>query len=162
MSSYMIKAVLSMGQYIHFTEDQKLRAASVDLEEFLRSRGEGLIRSGRDKRLKSDHSVTVNGNEWYDHATQKGGGPISFVQTFYGLSYPEAVTPSTGYWNSTLTTNRRSFAWTTMEPDRRQQEDYKPSYRKEGTPAVSSFLCARTGTRTSAPLLRSRPMRKEW
>lgn len=78
--------------YIHFTEEQKLQAASVDLEEFLRSRGEGLIRSGRDKRLGSDHSVTVNGNEWYDHATQKGGGPISFVQTFYGLGYPEAVT----------------------------------------------------------------------
>lgn len=81
-----------MGQYIHFTEEQKLRAANVDLEEFLRLRGEGLIRSGRDKRLKSDHSVTVNGNEWYDHAAEKGGGPISFVQTFYGLSYPEAVT----------------------------------------------------------------------
>lgn len=78
--------------YIHFTEEQKLRAASVDLEEFLRFRGEGLMRSGRDKRLKSDHSVTVNGNEWYDHVTQKGGGPISFVQTFYGLSYPEPVT----------------------------------------------------------------------
>lgn len=68
--------------YIHFTEAQKLQAASVDLEEFLRSHGETLIRSGRDKRLKSDHSVTVNGNEWYDHAAQKGGGPISFLQTF--------------------------------------------------------------------------------
>lgn len=78
--------------YIHFTEEQKLRASSVDLEEFLRYHGKGLTRSGRDKRLKSDHSVTVNGNEWYDHATRKGGGPISFVQTFYGLSYPEAVT----------------------------------------------------------------------
>ena len=77
--------------YIAFTEEQKLRAASVDLEELLRSRGEGLIRSGRDKRLKSDHSVTIQGNEWYDHAAGKGGGPISFVQTFYGLSYPEAV-----------------------------------------------------------------------
>lgn len=78
--------------FIHFTEEQKLQAASVDLEEFLRCRGEGLIRSGRDKRLKSDHSVTVNGNEWYDHAAERGGGPISFVQTFYGLGYPEAVT----------------------------------------------------------------------
>lgn len=77
--------------YIHFTEAQKLQASSVDLEEFLRSQGEALIRSGREKRLKSDHSVTVHGNEWYDHATQKGGGPISFVQTFYGLDYPEAV-----------------------------------------------------------------------
>ena len=29
-----------MSTYIHFTEDQMQRAASVDLEEFLRCRGE--------------------------------------------------------------------------------------------------------------------------
>lgn len=78
--------------YIHFTEEQKLQAASVDLEEFLRSRGEEFIRSGPELRLKSDHSITIRDNEWYDHAAQKGGGPISFVQTFYNLSYPEAMT----------------------------------------------------------------------
>lgn len=78
--------------YIHFTEDQKLRANSVDLVEFLRRQGEKLIPSGRDKRLASDHSITVRGNEWYDHEAEEGGGPISFVQNFYGLTYPEAVT----------------------------------------------------------------------
>ena len=50
--------------YIHFTEEQKLRANSVDLVEFLRRQGEKLIPSGRDKRLASDHSITVRGNEW--------------------------------------------------------------------------------------------------
>ena len=78
--------------YIHFTEDQKLRANSVDLVEFLRRQGEKLIPSGRDKRLASDHSITVRGNEWYDHAAERGGHAISFVQNFYGLTYPEAVT----------------------------------------------------------------------
>lgn len=77
--------------YIHFTEEQKNQAASVDLEEFLRLRGEKLTRSGKEKRMASDHSITIDGNEWYDHATEKGGGPISFVQSFYCLSYPEAV-----------------------------------------------------------------------
>ena len=33
--------------YIHFTEDQKLRANSVDLVEFLRRQGEKLISSAR-------------------------------------------------------------------------------------------------------------------
>ena len=78
--------------YIEFTEDQKQRAASVDLEAFLLSQGEKLLSSGREKRLASNHSVTVRGNEWFDHATKEGGGPISFVQKFYDLSYPEAVT----------------------------------------------------------------------
>ncbi len=77
--------------YIHFTEEQKNRAASVDLEEFLRIRGEKLIRSGGEKRMASDHSVTVRGNRWYDHEAERGGGPVSFLQTFCGLSYPEAV-----------------------------------------------------------------------
>ena len=78
--------------YIHFTEEQKLRACSVDLVAFLRSQGEKLIPSGPEYRMTSDHSITVRGNEWYDHAAERGGGPISFVQNFYGLNYPEAVT----------------------------------------------------------------------
>ena len=78
--------------YIHFTEEQKLRASEVDLVEFLRHQGEKLIRSGLEYRLASDHSITVQGNEWYDHAIKEGGGPISFVQQFYNLSYPEAIT----------------------------------------------------------------------
>lgn len=78
--------------YTKFTDDQKQRAASVDLEAFLLSQGEKLLPSGREKRLASNHSVTVRGNEWFDHATKEGGGPVSFVQKFYGLSYPEALT----------------------------------------------------------------------
>ena len=77
--------------YIHFTEDQKLRASEVDLEQFLLRQGEKLLTSGHEKRLASDHSVTIRGNHWYDHAEETGGGPISFVRKFYGLSYPEAV-----------------------------------------------------------------------
>ena len=77
--------------YIPFTDEQKLRANSVDLVEFLRRQGERLIPSGRDKRLASNHSITVRGNEWYDHESKEGGGAISFVQTYYGLPYQEAV-----------------------------------------------------------------------
>lgn len=80
-----------MAEYIHFTKEQKEQAAAVDLEEFLRCRGEKLIVSGREKRLASDHSITVRGNEWYDHADECGGHAVSFVQRYYGLSYPEAV-----------------------------------------------------------------------
>lgn len=83
--------VKRMAKYIHFTEEQKQQAASVDLERFLLCRGEKLITSGREKRLARDHSVTVRGNEWYDHAEERGGHAVSFVQKFYGLSYPVAV-----------------------------------------------------------------------
>lgn len=80
-----------MKTYVPFTEEQKRRANEVDLEEFLRLRGERLLKSGPERRMASDHSVTIRGSRWYDHAQEKGGGPVGFVQTFYGLSYPEAV-----------------------------------------------------------------------
>lgn len=81
-----------MGAYVHFTGEQKQRANSVDLVSFLEMRGEKLIRSGREKRLASDHSITVRGNEWYDHSAESGGYAIDFVKQFYDLSFPEAVT----------------------------------------------------------------------
>lgn len=81
-----------MGTYVHFTDEQKYRANNVDLVDFLSRQGEKLIASGREKRLSSDHSITVHGNEWYDHAVEKGGYAIDFVRRFYDLSFPEAVT----------------------------------------------------------------------
>lgn len=81
-----------MSGYVYFTEEQKQRANAVDLEDFLIRQGEKLLRSGREKRLASDHSITVRGNEWYDHASEKGGLAIDFVQMFYGRNFPDAVT----------------------------------------------------------------------
>ncbi len=81
-----------MGTYIHFTDEQKQRANNVDLADFLERRGEKLIRSGRDMRLKSDHSITVRGNQWYDHGAEQGGFAIDFTRQFYDLTFPEAVT----------------------------------------------------------------------
>ena len=66
-----------MAQYIEFTPEQKERAATVNLEEFLLCQGEKLIKSGREKRLASDHSVTVRGCEWFDHASNEGGRAVS-------------------------------------------------------------------------------------
>ncbi len=81
-----------MGMYVHFTDEQKMRANQVDLADFLERQGEKLIRSGPERRLQSDHSITVRGNEWYDHAAESGGYAIDFVRQFYDLSFPESVT----------------------------------------------------------------------
>lgn len=80
-----------MSGYIHFTGEQKMRANNVDLSYFLQRHGEKLIPSGRDKRLSSDRSITVRGNQWYDHSAESGGYAIDFVRNFYGLSFPEAM-----------------------------------------------------------------------
>ena len=80
-----------MSSYIHFTEEQIYRANSVNLENYLNLQGEKLIPSGRDKRLASDHSITIRGNTWYDHAAEEGGLAIDFLQKTRGLTFPESV-----------------------------------------------------------------------
>lgn len=81
-----------MSSYVYFTDEQKERANSVDLVDFLQRQGEKLLPSGREKRLASDHSITVRGNRWYDHAAEQGSYAIDLVKRLYNLSFPDAVT----------------------------------------------------------------------
>ena len=85
--------ILYYGKY---TREQIDKANQVDLEELLRRQGEKLIRSGRDHRLESDHSVTIRGNRWFDHASDQGGYALSFVRRHYHLSFNEAMELLTG------------------------------------------------------------------
>ena len=71
-----------MGQYIHYTQEEKERANSVNLEQLLLKQGERLLPAGREKRLGSNHSVTIHKNYWYDHAEEKGGLAIDFVKMY--------------------------------------------------------------------------------
>lgn len=80
-----------MAGYVYFTDEQKQRANSVDLVYFLQSQGEMLLPSGREKRLQSDHSITVRGSRWYDHAAEEGGYAIDLVKRLYHLPFPDAV-----------------------------------------------------------------------
>ena len=83
--------------YIPFTDEQKILANSVDLEQFLRMRGEKLERVGIEHKLiyydssgKHD-SITLRGSTWFDHKNQTGGGAIKFMQEFYGMDFQTAV-----------------------------------------------------------------------
>ncbi len=78
-------------KYIHFTDEQKRQANSANLEDFLKLKGQKLIKSGREFRLESDKSITVRGNTWYDHSSEKGGYPIDFMKYFYNLNFTEAM-----------------------------------------------------------------------
>ena len=110
-----------ISKFIEFTPEQKEHAASVDLEEFLLRQGEKLIKSGREKRLASDHSVTVRGCEWFDHASNEGGRAVSFVQKYYGKSYVEAMSMLLGE---------------SMEPVYPQAKKQEPTEQKPFAPPV--------------------------
>lgn len=74
-----------------YTQEQIDRANQVNLEQFLRSQGEELVKSGREYRWKNHDSLTVKGNKWFRHSQSKGGYPIDFVMKFYNKTFPEAM-----------------------------------------------------------------------
>lgn len=53
--------------YIHFTQEQKGLAARMDLEVFLRSRGEKLLPSGQAKRMALGHKRDDHEDEQFRH-----------------------------------------------------------------------------------------------
>ena len=74
-----------------YTQEQIGRANQVNLEQFLRSQGEKLIKSGHEYRWERYDSLTVKGNKWFRHSQSKGGYPIYFVMEFFDKTFPEAV-----------------------------------------------------------------------
>ena len=81
-----------MGDFIYFTEEQKERANAVPIMDILKREHEEVERSGNEWRWKRHGSVTFRGNRWYRHSQQVGSHAIDFMQEFFGMSYPEAVT----------------------------------------------------------------------
>jgi hypothetical protein len=134
--------------YIHFTDEQKRLAASVSLEEFLKRQGEKLMRSGAEWRLGSDHSVTVRGSRWYDHASGEGGGAVGFIRRRYGLSYADAVKLlldgeySHGFINAAETAARKTAKPFDLPPrhsDMRRVYAYLLQKRRIDRDVVSQF-----------------------
>ncbi len=134
--------------YIYFTDEQKERANSVDLVDFLQRQGEKLLPSGRDKRLARDHSITVRGNRWYDHSSEEGSYAIDLVKRLYNLSFPEAVSLLLGgeqgveyrqHSNSSEPEHRKPFVLPPAHTDMRRVFAYLIKQRCISREVLSEF-----------------------
>lgn len=133
--------------YIHFTDEQKQQANSVDLVDFLQRQGEQLIRSGREWRWKRHDSVTVRGNQWFRHSRKEGGHAIDFVQQFFDMSFPEAMNYLLGEdcgveWNQTAKSAlspRKEFALPEANHDMRRVFAYLIKQRFIDRDVLSQF-----------------------
>ncbi len=140
-----------MAKYIPFTDEEKHRANSVDLVDFLQRQGEQLTRAGRDWRWKRYDSVVIRGNRWYRHSREQGGLAIDFVQEFYGLSFPEAVTMLLGgeggvEWNQTHKSApppRKPFALPDVNSDMRRVFAYLMKQRFIHRDIITHFAKAK-------------------
>ena len=88
----ILKEVIKISTYIHFTREQREQARRTDLANFLISQGEKVKKSGSEYEwLDSSQKVTIRGNLWYHQYEQKGGDAVDFVRKFYNKDYAEAV-----------------------------------------------------------------------
>ena len=74
-----------------YTQEQIGRANQVDWEQFLRSHGKQVTKSGSEYRWKRHDSLTIQGNKWFRYSQSKGGYPVEFVMEFFGKTFPEAM-----------------------------------------------------------------------
>ena len=88
----ILKEVIKISTYIHFTKEQREQARRTDLANFLISQGEKVRKSGSEYEwLDGSQKVTIRGHLWYHQYEQKGGDAVDFVRRFYNKDYAEAV-----------------------------------------------------------------------
>lgn len=102
----ILKEVIKISTYIHFTKEQREQARRTDLAAFLIAQGEKVNRSGSEfEWLDGSQKVTIRGHLWYHHYEQKGGDAVGFVRRFYNKDYAEAVETLLNNCNSQIITS---------------------------------------------------------
>ncbi|MBC8597514.1 DUF3991 and toprim domain-containing protein [Qingrenia yutianensis] len=74
-----------------FSDEQLQRASGIDIVAMLQGQGEKLKKQGRVYRWQRYDSTVIDRNRWYRHSREIGGGPIQFMQHFYGMDFVDAV-----------------------------------------------------------------------
>ena len=74
-----------------FSDEQLQRVSGIDITAMLQGQGEKLKKQGRVYRWMRYDSTVIDRNRWYRHSREIGGGPIQFMQHFYGMDFVEAV-----------------------------------------------------------------------
>ena len=74
-----------------FSDEQLQRVSGIDITAMLQGQGEKLKKQGRVYRWTRYDSTVIDRNRWYRHSREIGGGPIQFMQHFYGMDFVDAV-----------------------------------------------------------------------
>lgn len=128
-----------------YTDEQVARANSIDLATFLSSKGERLIKAGKEYRWAKHDSVTIYKNEWFRHSQGKGGGPVDFMIEFYEMAFPDAVRELLSGEepddNDSSDLNKRAYSQKCYIAD--YDEDNKKDAVVDGGPAVADPIPTR-------------------
>ena len=81
-----------MNGKVYFSDEDRRKARTTDIAEFLKQNGESVRRCGSEYVwLDGSQKVTIRNNVWFSHYEQKGGDAIDFVRKYFDKNYYEAV-----------------------------------------------------------------------
>ena len=133
----ILKEVIKISNYIHFTKEQREQARRTDLVSFLISQGEKVKKSGSEYEwLDGSQKVTIRGHLWYHQYEQKGGDAVDFVRRFYNKEYAEAVE---------MLLNNCTGQMITSLPIEREHKSFKLPPRNDRISRVFSYLLLTRG-----------------
>jgi len=72
-------------------KDLVRKARQANLEDYLKDKGEVLVREGKQYRVKRHHGLVVSGNKWYSHTLLKGGNSIDYLVEMERTGFKTAV-----------------------------------------------------------------------
>lgn len=129
------------------TDEQKERAAFVNLPQFLMAHGFDLKKVGREYVWKDHDSLHIKDNgpgergAWFRFSEDKGGDNIGFLREYMGMSFVDAVEALTGeHIDRTFTPSR------TYEPKPVQQTARELSLAEaDNARRVFAYLCKTRG-----------------
>jgi hypothetical protein len=81
----------AMQNFVKYTEEQKQAADAVRISEILDAEGEHYKKWGKQFQWQRHDSVIFVGSKWFQYSEGRGGGAIRFCETFYDMTFPEAM-----------------------------------------------------------------------
>ena len=128
---------------MRITDEQKERAAYVNLPQFLMSHGFDLKKVGKEYVWKEHDSLHIKDNApgergvWHRFSTSEGGDNIGFLREYMGMSFAEAVEALNGeHYDLTYTPSRTYEQKPKTEPARELSLAEADNARR-----VFAFLC---------------------
>ena len=132
---------------MRITDEQKERAAFVNLPQFLMAHGFDLKKVGREYVWKDHDSLHIKDNgpgergAWFRFSEDKGGDNIGFLREYMGMSFVDAVEALTGEHIDRTYTPSRSY-----EPKPVQQTARELSLAEaDNARRVFAYLCKTRG-----------------
>jgi len=68
-----------------------IKARRANIEQYLKGKGEVLLKEGRQYKVKEHSGLVVSGNKWYNHTILKGGNTLDYLIEVEGISFKNAV-----------------------------------------------------------------------